>query len=240
MDSTNPIEVILAAKEAALARLKARFEAAATAADKDKAAAVRAATTEYDEAIKAGQAEFKAALTRMVEQINAARNAAFQTARQTRQAQLDSAQQTRDSVVGAANFLLDRGRAQVESAWSEFCATIASCLTDQPARTGEATPPAADASTAIEARLQQIGTDATFEFTVVLSGASQVTDELATALHEAGCNDATLWSRDGKVGLDFSREAATLQEAIASAKSAIEQSRASVSVEEVCVDHGRR
>ncbi len=57
----------------------------------------------------------------------------------------------------------------------------------------------------------------TFTFTLVLSGVSELTDEISDALFEAGCGDALLGVRDGVVFLDFDREAPSLGEAVSSA-----------------------
>jgi hypothetical protein len=56
----------------------------------------------------------------------------------------------------------------------------------------------------------------THTFTLILSGASELTIEIQDALFEAGCDDALLGCRDGVLFLDFDREAASLQKAIAS------------------------
>ncbi len=55
------------------------------------------------------------------------------------------------------------------------------------------------------------------EFTLVLDGISELTPEIFDALFEAGCDDATMSSRDGVVSLDFGRQASTLGNAIDSA-----------------------
>lgn len=55
------------------------------------------------------------------------------------------------------------------------------------------------------------------DFTLVLTGITGVTEEVENALFEAGCDDATLSVRSGRVYLTFSRVAATLKDAILSA-----------------------
>jgi hypothetical protein len=55
------------------------------------------------------------------------------------------------------------------------------------------------------------------EFTLILSGISEATEEGAEALFEAGCNDGTFASRDGRAFVGFTREAASLLDAIRSA-----------------------
>ena len=59
--------------------------------------------------------------------------------------------------------------------------------------------------------------EADHEFTLVLDGISELTPEIFDALFEAGCDDATISSRDGVVSLDFGRIAATMKDAIISA-----------------------
>ena len=55
------------------------------------------------------------------------------------------------------------------------------------------------------------------EFTLVLRGADQITRELEEALFEHGCDDATLSCSHQRLWLDVVREAATLEEAVATA-----------------------
>jgi len=57
----------------------------------------------------------------------------------------------------------------------------------------------------------------TWEFTAVLSGVDEITDELVDALYGAGCDDATIGSSCGIATVSFAREASSLQEAIRSA-----------------------
>ena len=54
-------------------------------------------------------------------------------------------------------------------------------------------------------------------FTVHVADLEEFTDELTNRLYEAGCSDGTLASSRGRSHIGFSREAATLQEAIRSA-----------------------
>ena len=60
-------------------------------------------------------------------------------------------------------------------------------------------------------------TTTTYTFTVILAGVSEVTEAMADALFEAGCDDATPASSGGVVRLDFDREAESLGEALGSA-----------------------
>lgn len=56
-----------------------------------------------------------------------------------------------------------------------------------------------------------------YEFKVFLAGLTEITDEAADALFEAGSDDASPASRDGQVGCMFHREAPCLEHAIRSA-----------------------
>lgn len=58
---------------------------------------------------------------------------------------------------------------------------------------------------------------ACWEFTLILRDVAEMTDSLANALYDAGCDDATAGSSGGVARVSFSREAATLQDAIQSA-----------------------
>lgn len=62
----------------------------------------------------------------------------------------------------------------------------------------------------------------TFDFTLTLSGQDELTDELADALYGGGCDDALLGTVDGRMYLDFGREAETYEEAVASATRDVE------------------
>lgn len=64
---------------------------------------------------------------------------------------------------------------------------------------------------------RQRATAKTHTFTLVLSGVSELSEEMETALFEAGCDDALLASRDGVIYLDFDREAPSFREAVLSA-----------------------
>jgi len=57
----------------------------------------------------------------------------------------------------------------------------------------------------------------THDFTVVLTGITEVTDDASNALYEAGCDDGSFASRDGIAFIMFHRHAPTLREAIDSA-----------------------
>ena len=63
----------------------------------------------------------------------------------------------------------------------------------------------------------------TFDFTVILGGVPEITDDMADALCEAGCDNATLVVRNGVNFLGFDREADSLDEAIRSAIADVER-----------------
>jgi len=53
-----------------------------------------------------------------------------------------------------------------------------------------------------------------FQFDVVLAGISEISDDLADGLFEAGCDDATPCSSEGVAWIGFAREADSLESAI--------------------------
>ena len=56
-----------------------------------------------------------------------------------------------------------------------------------------------------------------YEFTLILKGSPELTEEIADELFQAGCDDGTPGTSDGVFSIDFHREANTLEEAINSA-----------------------
>src|SRR5579864_5184959 len=56
-----------------------------------------------------------------------------------------------------------------------------------------------------------------FQFRLILKNVDENTSDLEDNLYEAGCDDALINFRNGRVFLDFSRESLTLQEAVISA-----------------------
>ena len=56
-----------------------------------------------------------------------------------------------------------------------------------------------------------------YEFTLILKGQLELTEEVADELFEAGCTDGTPGSCNGVFSIDFHREANSLEEAIRSA-----------------------
>jgi hypothetical protein len=61
-----------------------------------------------------------------------------------------------------------------------------------------------------------------YEFSLVLAQ-SEVAEEDADRLYEAGCDDASILTREGVTRIQFDRQAANLDEALASAIQSVEQ-----------------
>jgi len=70
-----------------------------------------------------------------------------------------------------------------------------------------------------------------YDFKLVLADVSDVTDDQGDALFEAGCDDGTIVTRDGEVFVRFSRESASLEQAINSA--AVDIARAGFQIDHV-------
>ncbi len=58
---------------------------------------------------------------------------------------------------------------------------------------------------------------AKYEFTLILSGSPELTEEMADALFEAGCDDGTPGTCNSVVSIDFHRQAVSLEKALQSA-----------------------
>ncbi len=56
-----------------------------------------------------------------------------------------------------------------------------------------------------------------YEFTLILKGQFELTEEMADELFEAGCDDGTPGVCNGVFSIDFHREANSMEEAIRSA-----------------------
>ena len=56
-----------------------------------------------------------------------------------------------------------------------------------------------------------------YDFTLILSGITDFNDEQVDSLFNAGCDDATVAQRSGRVYMTFSRDAQSMTEAIISA-----------------------
>jgi hypothetical protein len=57
----------------------------------------------------------------------------------------------------------------------------------------------------------------TYDFTLILSSPTELTEEFADKLYAAGCDDCTPSSTDSLLSVDFAREANDLESAIRSA-----------------------
>jgi hypothetical protein len=64
---------------------------------------------------------------------------------------------------------------------------------------------------------------ATYRFTVILAGLSEISDDLAEALFEAGCDDGSPWSSQGVAAVAFDREAESLEQAVRSAIAGVQK-----------------
>jgi hypothetical protein len=71
-------------------------------------------------------------------------------------------------------------------------------------------------------------TNKTYNFTLILSGVTEPSDELENALYESNCEDALLYFRDRIGYLEFDREARSFAEAILSAIKNIEKAEIDV------------
>lgn len=56
-----------------------------------------------------------------------------------------------------------------------------------------------------------------YEFTLILRGPFELTEDIADELFEAGCDDGTPGTCEGVFSIDFHREAESLEQAIRSA-----------------------
>jgi hypothetical protein len=56
-----------------------------------------------------------------------------------------------------------------------------------------------------------------YEFTLILKGVPELSEEIADALYEAGCDDGTPGTCNGVFSIDFHRNASSLEAAIQSA-----------------------
>ncbi len=58
---------------------------------------------------------------------------------------------------------------------------------------------------------------AKYEFTLILEGSHELTEQIADQLFDAGCDDGTPGTSDGVFSIDFHRSANSLEDAIHSA-----------------------
>jgi hypothetical protein len=85
--------------------------------------------------------------------------------------------------------------------------------------------------------MSQIGTRV-YDFTLTMAGVDELTAEVADALYEVGCDDASLHSEGTILYLDFHREAGSLGDAIGSAVKAVEAAGFSVARVEIDAPQG--
>ncbi|MCE9556652.1 MAG: hypothetical protein K8T91_25160 [Planctomycetes bacterium] len=71
-----------------------------------------------------------------------------------------------------------------------------------------------------------------YEFSLVLAEI-EVTDEDADNLYQAGCDDASILTRDGVTRLEFDRHAAHLDEALSTAIQSVERAGLAVARVEI-------
>lgn len=68
------------------------------------------------------------------------------------------------------------------------------------------------------------GIETEFDFTLLLDGIDKITSEIEDALFTAGCDDATISLRFGRIYLTFTRSATSLKDAIISAVKNVRES----------------
>jgi hypothetical protein len=68
------------------------------------------------------------------------------------------------------------------------------------------------------------------DFTLAISGVTELTPEIVDAFFEAGCDDATLVMRSGRLFATFSRRAGSIKEAILSAIANVRNAGAGIDV----------
>ena len=73
--------------------------------------------------------------------------------------------------------------------------------------------------------MKKAGNTETFDFSLVITGVSQLTAEVQDALFNAGCDDATLSIQARHLYADFSRAASSMKEAVRSAIRDVRQAR---------------
>ncbi len=63
----------------------------------------------------------------------------------------------------------------------------------------------------------------TYEFKLILSEVSELTDDQGDLLYEAGCDDGTIISSNGTAYIVFFRDSVSLEEAIKSATASVQK-----------------
>jgi hypothetical protein len=76
----------------------------------------------------------------------------------------------------------------------------------------------------------------TYDFTLVLSAGTELTEELSETLFVAGCDDGSPGSCEGIVTIDFHREADSLEAAIRSAIADVQKAGCTVAKAEIEAD----
>ena len=72
-----------------------------------------------------------------------------------------------------------------------------------------------------------------YEFTVILTGSPELTDDLAERLYESGCDDATPTACENVVSIVFHRDGPSLEDAIRSAIANVQAAGCSVAKVEI-------
>lgn len=73
----------------------------------------------------------------------------------------------------------------------------------------------------------------TYDFTLILAPGTELTEDLAEALCEAGCTDATAWQSEGVVFVGFDRRAESLEQAMRSAIADVQKTGCTVTKVEI-------
>jgi hypothetical protein len=76
-----------------------------------------------------------------------------------------------------------------------------------------------------------------YQFTLVLSGFSEITSDLEDALYEAGCDDMLINSRNGVIYLEVDRESANFEEAVLSAIHNVFNAKINVKISSIELSH---
>jgi hypothetical protein len=75
-----------------------------------------------------------------------------------------------------------------------------------------------------------------FEFTLILKGDHELSEEMADALFAAGCDDGTPGTCEGVASMDFHREADSLEAALRSAIADVQKAGYEVGYVKMAVD----
>ena len=78
--------------------------------------------------------------------------------------------------------------------------------------------------------MQQEKLDPEFDFTLVIDGVPELTEDVENSLFEAGCDDATFSIQYGRICAEFSRRAESLEDAVLSAIKCIESANIGANV----------